>query len=133
MENILHITVQEPDALTVTHLFPNSLKENGTHLFIKSHEWDEIVIDLTTDIPKGCLKYVGTCTKKLTVNVPGEIDTHIVQRSVTIDSVVEAIKKRYPNADIDAKIDEYRSMLLFIGETTPGETEEEKLLFLVNS
>lgn len=79
MENILHITVQEPDALTVTHLFPNSLKENGTHLFIKSHEWDEIVIDLTTDIPKGCLKYVGTCTKKLTVNVPGEIDTHIVQ------------------------------------------------------
>lgn len=53
--------------------------------------------------------------------------------SVTIDSVIEAIKKRYPSADIDAKIEEYRSMLLFIGETTPGETEEEKLLFLVNS
>lgn len=79
MDNILHITVNEPEALTVTHLSPKALKENGTHLFIKSHEWDELVIDLTEDIPKGCLRYVSTCAKNMKINVPGEIDAHIVQ------------------------------------------------------
>ena len=57
---------------------PIALQQNGTHVFIKSHKWEEIEIDLTEDIPKDSLLYLHMCSDRIKVNLPDEVTTHIM-------------------------------------------------------
>ena len=97
----LYITVQPPEPLTAVHLPPNLLSQMGTHLFIKSHEWGTIYIDLTDDIPMGCLKNMYKCAKDIKVNAP----------EVLTDQAVELLAELYPN--LSGKI---RQAYLFGGD-----------------
>ena len=60
-------------------LKPEMLKLNGTHVFIASRMWDSIVIELTEDIPLGSLKYLPSKAKSISVVMPTELTSHIVQ------------------------------------------------------
>lgn len=57
---------------------PSALQQNGAHAFIKSHQWDEIEIDLTEDIPKDSLHYIHMCTNRIKVNLPDIVTSHIM-------------------------------------------------------
>ena len=97
----LYITVEAPEALAGIHLSPEYLKQNGTHLFIKSHEWGTIHVDVTEDIPMGCLKHISDCGQRLDVNVPTALTDH----------TVELLAELYP--DLSGKI---RKAYLFGGD-----------------
>lgn len=97
----LYITVNVPEELTAIHLPPNSLKQKGTHLFIKSHEWNTLYIDVTEDIPMGCLKYVCEYFQSVKADVPNGLNDH----------VVELLAELYPN--LSGKI---RKAYLFGGD-----------------
>lgn len=97
----LYITVKEPDALTAIHLPPNSLKQKATHLFISSHEWGTIYVDITDDIPMGCLKHMHKCTQHIKVSVSDDPTDHDI----------ELLAELYP--DLSGKI---RQAYLFGGD-----------------
>lgn len=67
---VLHIGNLVPEDAT-TYVVPYSwLRDKGVHLYIASNRWDELVVDLSEDIPTDCLKYIVLKCKSVTVNLP---------------------------------------------------------------
>lgn len=118
----------------------DKIKGAMTKYHIPTSIYDVVFSDCWESLPNKVRKYSKSEEQAVAESIEDYLSknadkykTSAPTSSVTADTVVEAIKKRYPNASVDDKLEEYRSMLLFIGETIPGTTEEEKLLFLVNS
>lgn len=63
----------------VFQLNPQYLKFKSTHLFIASHAWSSVEIELIEDIPTDSLKWLSLVTKDIKVKLPGEVTEHILQ------------------------------------------------------
>lgn len=59
------------DSLTLTKDY---LNHKPIHLFLASYNWDKLVIELSDDMPKDCLKYLRVKVSSIEVKVP-EIQT----------------------------------------------------------
>lgn len=54
------------------------LAHKGTHLYIASQQWDELICELTEDIPLETLKYVRRKVNKLNVTFDDSHSKHIM-------------------------------------------------------
>ena len=119
----------------------DKIKDALTRFGIPHSKYEIVFDDCWGSLPNKVRKY----SRSEEIAVASSIDDYLlhnaslyksnspVSADTSDEALIEAIKTRHPTADADAKLREYKDMLLFIGETTPGETEAEKLLFLINS
>ena len=63
---------------TCCNLDTMSLNYNSTHLFIASHHWDKLYIELGDEIEFDILKYVQSVCDEVEVKLPEIISEHTV-------------------------------------------------------
>ena len=74
-ENTTHGDINGKDY----YLSIDSLKYNGTHLFIASNHWEELHITINENISLNILKYIRMVVDKVIVTIDGEQTKHIME------------------------------------------------------
>ena len=71
------------------------LKIKATHLFIASHMWDKIHLELNDDIPEGYLKSLTMVCKDIRVKLPDDITSKTLQHLTDIYPDKAGLLRRY--------------------------------------
>lgn len=61
-------------AITLKH---SMLLERGTHLFIASHKWDSVYVELHPELRADALHYLPTVTEKVQVYCDGKLEDYM--------------------------------------------------------